>query len=196
MKSLPLIAVLTCLLAAPAGAAMRVAATTGVLSAGGKTLKPGDVVPDAEVSLSSGAAVLTVDGGRFLVTGPARFTPGKKQVRLGLGSWLSVLTRKAGRTFSVKTPAAVAAVRGTDFYVGVGPAGETDVCICDGKLEVTGDGMAAIPLAAKHHLNYRFISSAGKTSGAKAAMIGHTDAELKDLHARLAAPQASRDLSK
>ena len=175
---------------------MRVATASGVLKADGRVLKPGEVLPDTEVILSSGTAILTVDGGRFLVTGPARFTPGKTRVSLDLGSWLSVLTRKAGRRFSVKTPSAVAAVRGTDFYVGVGPAGETDVCICDGKLEVSGDGMSPLPLAAKHHLNYRFVSSAGKSSGAKAPMIGHTDAELKDLHARLATTQASRDLPK
>ena len=119
-----------------ASAAGRVLSVTGTLTAGDTVLKAGDSLPNAEVRLSSGTATIAIDGGRFLLTGPARFTPRKSSFRLDLGGLLSVLTRRAGRRFSVRTPTAVAAVRGTDFYVEAGTKQEVDVCICKGALEV------------------------------------------------------------
>jgi ferric-dicitrate binding protein FerR (iron transport regulator) len=186
MKILVL-ALLLSSMAAAASAAGRVVSTTGRLTSGDITLKAGDELPNSEVKLASGTATLSIDGGRFLLTGPARFTPRKASFRLDFGGLLSVLTHKAGRRFSVQTPTAVAAVRGTDFYVQVGPKKETDVCICRGALKVTAKGMDALPMASEHHLNYRFWQVNSGVARDKSPMIGHTDAEIAVLHELLAA---------
>jgi len=165
----------------------RVLSTDGVLTSGDAVLKAGDALPNAEVRLASGTATLALDGGRFLLKGPARFTPRKSQFRLDLGSLLTVLKSRAGRRFSVRTPAAVAAVRGTDFFVSVGSKQEVDVCICRGALEVTAKGMEKLPMAAEHHLNYRFWIVKSGTAREESPMIGHTDDELDVLHGLLAA---------
>ncbi len=170
-----------------ASAAGRLVSTNGSPTADGKVLKIGDELPNAEIRLASGTATIAIDGGRFLLTGPARFTPRKSHFRLELGSLLSVLTKRAGRRFSVRTPTAVAAVRGTDFFVSVGSKRETDVCICKGALKVTSQGLEPLPMAAENHLNYRFWPVKGGTAREKSPMIGHTDAELDALRALLAA---------
>ncbi len=185
MRALALAALLAAL-PAGASAAGRVLSTTGVLTAGDAVLKPGDALPDKEVRLSSGTATLAIDGGRFLLTGPARLTPRKTQFRLDLGGLLSVLAKKAGRRFSVRTPSAVAAVRGTDFFVSVGPTRVVDICICNGALEATAKGMKDLPMAAEHHLNYRFWTAKTETVNQPSPMIGHTDEELSVLHGLLA----------
>ena len=102
--------VIAALLASPAPAAVRVLSTTGALTSGDLKLKAGDELPNAEVRLASGTATLSIDGGRFLLTGPARFTPRKTSFRLDLGSLLSVLTHKAGRRFSVTSRSVTAIV--------------------------------------------------------------------------------------
>lgn len=172
---------------AAASAAGRVISADGTLTAGDAALKAGDALPNAEVRLASGTATLEIEGGRFLLKGPARFTPRKSSFRLDLGSLLSVLTRRAGRRFSVRTPTAVAAVRGTDFFVSVGTKQEVDICICRGALAVTAKGMETLPMASEHHLNYRFWPVKSGTAREKSAMIGHTDAEIEVLHGLLAA---------
>ncbi len=170
-----------------ASAAGRVISATGALTAGDLVLKVGDALPNDEVRLASGTATLAIDGGRFLLTGPARFTPRKSGFRLDLGGLLSVLTRRAGRRFTVRTPTAVAAVRGTDFYVEAGTKQEVDVCICRGALEVSAKGMETLPMAAENHLNYRFWPAKSGTAREKSPMIGHTDADLDILRGLLAA---------
>ncbi len=170
-----------------ASAAGRVISATGTLMADGKALKAGDPLPNAEIRLASGTATLAMDGARFLLKGPARFTPRSSYFRLDFGSLLSVLRHDAGRRFSVRTPTAVAAVRGTDFFVSVGTKQEVDVCICRGALEVSSKGLDALPMAAKDHLNYRFWPVKTGTARDKSPMIGHTDAELNVLRGLLAA---------
>lgn len=185
-RNLALSFLLACAPAA-ASAAGRVVSATGALTSGGVALAPGDELPSTEVRLASGTATLAIDGGRFLVTGPARFTPRRAQFRLDLGGLLTVLGRRAGRRFAVRTPTAVAAVRGTDFYVSVGTKQEVDVCICRGALRVTAKNMEPLPMAAQDHLNYRFWTAKSETAREKSPMIGHTDAELDALRALLAA---------
>jgi hypothetical protein len=170
-----------------ASAAGRVVSTTGRLTYGDVTLKAGDELPNSEVKLASGTATLSIEGGRFLLTGPARLTPRKSYFRLDLGGLLSVLTHSAGRRFSVRTPTVVAAVRGTDFHVNVGSKQETDICICRGSLMATAKGMDALPMVSEHHLNYRFWPVTSGTAREKSPMLGHSDAEIAALHELLAA---------
>lgn len=173
MKSAALLLLLSPLAASAAG---KVVSTTGVLTAGDKVLAAGDALPDGEVRLSSGTAVLATDDGRFLLKGPAKLTPKPALFHLSLGSLLTVLHKRNHR-FAVSTPTAVAAVRGTDFYVDASPEG-SNVCICKGKLDVSARGLKRFPLAAEHHLNHFLKPAGAKTTHAEAPMVGHDDAEL------------------
>jgi len=184
-RGLALLLLLACA-PAPAAAAGRVISATGQLTSGGRALRAGDELPNEEVRLASGTAVIAIEGGRLLLTGPARFTPKKSQFRLHLGSLLSAL-KHGNRRFSVRTPTVVAAVRGTDFFVQVGPKREVDVCICRGALAVKGAGMSALPMSAENHLNYRFWNVKSGTAREKSPRVGHTDEELESLRALLAA---------
>lgn len=187
IKKVLVAALLASCLAAPASATVRVLETTAALTSDGASFKAGDELPNAEIRLASGTATLAIDGGRFLVTGPARFTPRRSTFKLQLGGLLSVLTKRAGWRFSVRTPSAVAAVRGTDFYVSVGTKQEVDVCICVGALEVSAKGMETLPMKSDSHLNYRFWTAKTETARGKSPMIGHTDADLDVLRGLLAA---------
>ncbi|MFI5345880.1 MAG: FecR domain-containing protein [Elusimicrobiota bacterium] len=171
-------------------AAGRVISVDGALTAGGRALTAGDELPDAEIRLATGTATLGIEGGRFLLHGPAIFTPRKSSFRLTLGSLLSVLKHRPGLRFSVRTPSAVAAVRGTDFFVEVVPSGEVQVCICRGELEVSAKGMKTVPMAAEHHLPFRFWKTASGVTHDDAPLKGghgHNDAELDVLRGLLAA---------
>lgn len=192
--SAPALALLLLAFPSAASAAGRVLSVKGgPLTAEGRTFKAGDELPNAEVKLATGTATIAMDGARFLLTGPARLTPRKSYFSLELGSLLSVL-KHGSRRFSVRTPTAVAAVRGTDFYVGVGPRKEVDVCICNGELDVASthsireDEMKLQhwPMAAEHHLNYRFWMVKSETIRGASPMRGHTDAELDALRKLLA----------
>jgi len=186
MRGLALSLLLTCTTIS-ASAAGRMIETTGVLTAGERTLRAGDELPNSEVRLASGTATLAIKGGRFLLKGPARLTPRKTSFRLNLGSLLSVLKHSADRRFSVRTPSAVASVRGTDFFVKVDARRSVDICICKGAIEVTAKGMKKLPLASQHHLNYRFWSVKSDTVHEEAHMSDHSDEELDILRSLLAA---------
>lgn len=171
-----------------ASAAGKLLSTTGVLKSGDVALMAGDALPDAEIRLATGTATLAIDGARFLLKGPARLTPRKKEFKLDLGGLLSAVAHRAERRFSVRTPTVVAAVRGTDFFVEVGAQQQVDICICHGALKVTGKGMEPVAMKSADHSGLRFWPVKSGTAHAKGdVMSEHNDAEIETLRALLAA---------
>ncbi|HMX42424.1 MAG TPA: FecR domain-containing protein [Elusimicrobiota bacterium] len=59
---------------------------------------------------------------------------GRFVVRLSRGAILSVV--KHGTPYAVESPVAVAAVRGTAFYMSVDSPQKTSVCVCEGRVQV------------------------------------------------------------
>lgn len=162
-----------------------VVSTTGKLTAKGKTLRAGDAIPAGAVDLESGTATLAIDGGRLLLTGPARVAMHAAEVRLDAGSLLLALKKKF-RRYMVRTPVAVAAVRGTEFFVEVVDSSTVDVCICHGALDVTGNGMEKTAMVSADHEGMRFTKDKdGKVSGSLAKAGGHTETQLESLRAAL-----------
>lgn len=192
-RALVLLLLASCAPTAASAAGRVLSLKGGPLTAEGRTFKAGDELPDAEVKLATGTATIAMKGARFLLTGPARLTPRKSYFRLDYGSLLSAL-KHAERRFEVRTPTAVAAVRGTDFYVEVGPRKEVDICICKGALDVASthsispDEMKLQhwPMASENHLNYRFWMVKSETIRGSSPRRGHTDAELDALRKLLA----------
>jgi hypothetical protein len=106
----------------------------------GMPLEDGDlvVVGDggfAEVALDGGSLVTVREGSEFVVEKTSR---GEASFLLKAGSLLAKIQKLASGRFVVRTPTAVAAVRGTEF--GVEVDGErTHVGVFDeGKVEVSG----------------------------------------------------------
>ena len=146
------------------------------------------LIPGITVTLAEGgkAVIRIKEGGRVLLKGPASFTPRESRgwgLDLRQGGFLFSLPSLKGR-FTVGTPAAALAVRGTDFFVETRSETETYLCLCSGSLAVTrphGRPGKALNLMAGHHT--AVLLRPGKTGveSAPAAMEGHTDEELQSL---------------
>lgn len=170
---------------APKKAEVKVLSVTGgVLKAAGSPLAAGAAVADgSELRLDAGQAVLDFGGeGKVLLTGPAVLTVGGRRLTLTGGGLLNVMSRLKGR-YSVATPAAVAAVRGTEFYVEARADGSTYLCLCEGSIEVAGGKGVKYKkrFRAEHHQAAVF-SRDGKTLKRVAAeMGGHHDEDIEAL---------------
>lgn len=187
-KALP-VAVLLFALAADAGAAkappFKVAsAMGGTLTSDGKPVSVGAELRDgAVVRLDAGQAVLELAGeGRVMLTGPAEMTVGGREVSLTRGRLLSIFRRLKG-SFSVRTPVAVAAVRGTEFFVEARDDGRTYLCLCEGALEVTGMPGTGYrkTIRSKHHGSYIFSQHGKRLDRGPWKMEGHTDGDIGKL---------------
>lgn len=185
-----ILAALLCAVALPASAApasIRVVELTGTLKSGDRTVAKGDVVDGAAtVTLADGGtALLALPQGLIRLTGPASFTADRDSFSLTSGYALSGL-RKLKRRWSFKTPAAVAAVRGTVFYVEVQPK-NTYLCLCEGALTVNAAGPAheAFKFATKTHQAYSFDADAGRLGSTLKPAHEHEDAEIEALKKRL-----------
>lgn len=90
---------------------------------------------------------------------------------------LGQVTTKDPERFRVKSPSAVAGVRGTVFFVRVEDPEHTYVCTCNGSVHLR-DAQEANPflVEAAHHEAYRFVQGPdGVTSVSPAEMAYHTD---------------------
>ena len=69
----------------------------------------------------------------------------RKTINIDVGELWAKVNRREGAEYRIETPTAVAAVKGTEFYVRVGPNGETTIITTDGVLDFfTGVGTVEI----------------------------------------------------
>ena len=189
-------ALLVFALAAEAGAAkappFKVAsAMGGTLTSDGKPVSVGAELRDgAVVRLDTGQAVLELaEEGRVMLTGPAELTVGGRGISLARGRLLSVFRRLKG-SFSVRTPVAVAAVRGTEFFVEARDDGRTYLCLCEGTLEVTGMPGTGYrkTIRSKHHGSYIFSQHGERLDRGPWKMENHSEGDIGKLKMRGADP--------
>lgn len=171
--------------AAAKGPAFKVAAVDGGrLTSDGQAVAVGaELAERAVLALDKGTAVIEFgDQGRMMLTGPADFELGPGRVLLSRGRLLSVLDRLKSR-FSVQTPVAVAAVRGTEFFVEAREDGRTYLCLCSGALEVTGvPGLShRKTVRSDHHLSYIYSRHGKRLDRNPWKMENHTDADIAAL---------------
>ncbi|TPW18909.1 MAG: hypothetical protein FD126_3215 [Elusimicrobia bacterium] len=167
----------------------------GTLLVDGKAAEVGAVLREgAKARLDAGEAVLELgDEGRVRLNGPAEFSVSTRAVSLTRGSLLSVLQKLKGG-FSVRTPVAVAAVRGTEFFVEARADGRTYLCLCDGTLEITGMPGTGYrkTIRSNHHGSYIF-SQHGKTlDRGPWKMEHHSDGDIGELKTMGAAAPPKR----
>lgn len=91
-----------------------------------------------------------------------------------------------GRRFTVRTPVAVAGVRGTVFYVKVESPESTYLCGCNGSLHFQGiEGGRVRKVRAAHHQAFRFRRTPGGITSEEAGMLYHDDQGVDALAARI-----------
>lgn len=88
-----------------------------------------------------------------------------------------------GFRYTVKTPTAIAGIRGTAFFIRVNSKDDTYICICNGIVHVTDiREKTKKTIRAKHHKAVRVIrTEKGRIMMEDADMILHTDAEMEAL---------------
>ncbi len=117
----------------------------------------------------------------------------KRVVSLESGTFTAVLRKLdklAGGTLEVRTPTAIAGVRGTSFFARVNPSeGETYFCACNGTLKLsTTDGSLGITKSSYHHNGTIFSGDPGDVkilTPPSGFDVGHTDKDLEDLASRI-----------
>jgi hypothetical protein len=175
--------------AAAPPAAAKVLSVTGTLRINGKPGAPGTLLHERDrlatgansvafVGFADGSAIRLNAGSRLDLASLGRAT----SLSLQTGSVLSAVHK--GARYSVTTPRAVAAVRGTVFYVEATPARPGYVCVCEGTVSVTDrrNRRRSQVITTQTH---RAVS-VQRSRIAPDKMLGHTDDEIAELkvHAR------------
>ena len=84
----------------------------------------------------------------------------------------------------MRTPSAVAGVRGTSFFMKVESPTSTYVCACNGVVQVLGaDGSLLKELVGSHHKGVRIQEAGGAPQLTDAPLLYHTDADLEKVAA-------------
>jgi ferric-dicitrate binding protein FerR (iron transport regulator) len=116
----------------------------------GEPLASGDAVATAAdataiVAIADGSRLKLRGSSRAVLTLPAPESPATS-IFLGLGGVFAEVARRPGQDFRVRTREAVAAVRGTEFFIAYGRAdrGGRDVWVCvnEGLVSVSATGAA------------------------------------------------------
>lgn len=171
-----------CLAAAPATGKLMHA--SGVVKLNGKSAHPGAVLKvgdrletgphaEADVALADGSAIRLYDATTLTLTSLG------KHVRLTLARGRALNVVHHGSDYQMGSPGAIAAVRGTVFYLqNNGPKQPGYVCICHGKIETTNPHTQHSELhQATHHAGFTLVGDHDAT----ASMMGHTDADIAEL---------------
>ena len=94
----------------------------------------------------------------------------------------SLVATATGDSFLVRTPSAVAGVRGTSFFLKVESPTSTYVCACNGDVHVLGvDGSSLRDLAASHHKAVRIEGTGGTPQVTDSTLLYHSDADLQNV---------------
>ncbi len=193
MKAWTYVLVATVLFVACAGEAGAQAVKTGEIAfldgevtVDGKEAQIGQAIRRGAAIQTGPASVCEITWGKeniiqiqektLAVVDVGSFTPG---IRLQSGSVAAVMNRvdavSRQGTFRVKTPSAVAGVRGTVFFVKVEDAANTYVCACYGAVGVTPPLGAQVELAANRHMARRFTRAGLASRAVPAGLLYHDD---------------------
>lgn len=162
--------------------------TSGEVSVEGHSVAPGAVIKLGETieasrgktdfRLASRVVFRLNEGARVVVLR----RDGRLLVRLSRGAILSVVKR--GTPYAVESPVAVAAVRGTVFYMSVDSPQKTSVCVCEGHVQVHALDKTE-EVVATHH-----TAASWRRDGAAAVKgppgdLDHSDRDVETLRGML-----------
>ncbi|MGA2615576.1 MAG: FecR family protein [Spirochaetia bacterium] len=169
----------------------------GAVTIDGADAHIGDTVPLGAVVATSSASFVDIEfntrnairlsENTTLVFNPRNLQTGSELRRGALTMVLKRISAGAnGEGFLVRTPSAVAGVRGTSFFMKVESESSTYVCACNGVVQVLGsDGSLLKELAGSHHNGARIQNAGGIPQLADAPLLYHTDADLEKVAAAI-----------
>lgn len=112
----------------------------------------------------------------------------KKSLDLVKGAVSSLLRRlarvrdRSAYRYTVNTPTAICGVRGTAFYVKVESPEKTYVCLCNGRLEISGvKGGEKQSVTASHHRAFWVTKKGGVDRITDATGLYHTDGDMESM---------------
>ncbi len=167
----------------------------GTVTIDGSPAGIGDTVPLGSVVATSAASLVDIEfnarnavrlsENTTLVFNPRNFQSGSELRQGALTLVLKQLSRGAGgEGFLVRTPSAVAGVRGTSFFMKVESPTSTYVCACNGAVQVLGaDGSLLKDLVGSHHRGARIQQAGATPQLTDAPLLYHTDADLEKVAA-------------
>lgn len=168
----------------PSSVPIEVLGTSGELAAGGRSVAPGAVIKLGETieatkgksdfRLASRVVFRLNEGARIVVTREK----GRFLVRLSRGAILSVV--KHGTPYAVESPVAVAAVRGTAFYVNVDSPQKTSVCVCEGHVQVHALDQSE-EVVATHHTAASWRRDGDTAVKGPPGILDHSDQDVETL---------------
>jgi len=151
----------------------------------GDTVPAGALVATAARSLAeiefSTRNVIKLAENTVLVFNPSNLQTGS-ELRAGALTLVlkNLIAGANGEGFRVRTPSAVAGVRGTSFFIKVESPTSTYVCACNGDVQVLDtDGSSLKEIAASHHKAVRIQAAVGSPQLADAPLLYHTDADMQ-----------------
>lgn len=112
---------------------------------------------------------------------------GQKGIKISSGGLEAVLknldqSKSSQPPFQVETSTAVAAVRGTTFYVRVLDGSNTAICACNGVVDLGNPGLANLKtVESRHHTGFIFNSGSKGLSFKEIKLKYKNEAELKKL---------------
>lgn len=172
----------------------------GVITMDGQAIEIGTKVTDGALiqTDSNGTAEIVFGTKNIIKMGPStsiklELAKLNSVVSIEKGTITAVLrklNKLDGGGLSVKTPSAVAGVRGTSFFVRVKPEEkETYVCICNGRINLAlKDGTQSMVKEANHHDGTVFTGEGNDITIKKQGAgfdHGHTDKDLENLAAKI-----------
>lgn len=159
----------------------------GVPAAVGAAVRNGDTVKTGADGICeitfAGRNIIQIRSNSLAVLNFESFARG---IQLQSGSLAAVLKELAptatANRFQVDTPATVAGVSGTAFYVKVLEASTTYFCLCNGAISLQ-DNRGGNPrrLEAAHHTAVAYVKSNGTITVKSAPVLYHSDAEMQRL---------------
>lgn len=172
----------------------------GIVTMDGKEITIGTLIIDGSVlkTNADGVAEIVFNEKNIIKMGPdtalrLQVSSLKRIVYVDNGTFTAVLRKLdklSGGSLEVKTPTAVAGVRGTSFFARVESGGnETYFCTCNGTLRMSADdGSSPVTKTATHHDGTIFKGSSGSVAIIPAPPgfdVGHSDKDLEVLASRI-----------
>jgi hypothetical protein len=194
MRRLPIVVIFALAAAgafAQAGGPAVVAYLEGQVTVDGKPAAIGDTVPLGATVATADASLCEIEFNqknaiRLGASTTFVFNPGNLQQgsELKKGTLILVLKKLAtvagGPSFTVRTPSAVAGVRGTSFFINAVDASTTYICSCNGAVHVEDlRGGSAHDVVSAHHKAFVFTSTAAGSTVADSTLLYHTDADME-----------------
>lgn len=176
---------------AKAGVRPALSYVEGTVTVDGAPAAVGDQVPYGAVVKTDASSLAEIEfNGRNAVRLSENttlvFNPRNLQTGSSLRQGSLVLVLKGlsvgaeGEKFMVRTPSAVAGVRGTSFFIKVESPTSTYVCSCNGTVQVLdADGRITREIAGSHHKGVRVQESGSGPQLTDAPLLYHTDQDLE-----------------